>query len=70
MKSSGTFGWPTMVVCQSAACTEHRRALLTLVTSHVHVRVSLDMLGQQVAQSVIFLLQNEVGGVGHAWTFD
>lgn len=37
-----------------------------LVASHVDVGVHLEMLGEKVTESVIFLLQDEVRGVGHA----
>lgn len=37
-----------------------------LVASHVDVGVHLEMLGEKVTESVVFLLQDEVGGVGHA----
>lgn len=45
-----------------------RRAMrLTLVARHQDVLVHLQVLGQEVAESVVLLLDDEVGRVGHAW---
>ena len=40
---------------------------LTLVSSHVDVRMRLEVLGKEVAKGVIFLHENEVGGIGHSY---
>lgn len=40
---------------------------LTLVASHVHIWVGLEMLGKQVSKGVILFLQDEIRGVGHAF---
>ena len=40
---------------------------ITFVSSHIDIRMRLQVLGEKVAQSVIFLFQDEVGGVGHAY---
>lgn len=39
----------------------------TLVSGHKNMGVLLQVLRQQVADSVVLLLQGEVGAVGHAW---
>jgi hypothetical protein len=39
---------------------------LTLVASHPNVWVGLQVLREEVAQGVVFLLQHKVGRVGHA----
>lgn len=42
-------------------------AVFTLVSSHVDVRVSLEMLGEKVTKGVVLLLEHEIGGVRHAY---
>lgn len=37
-----------------------------LVSRHVDVGVHLEMLSEEVTESVVLLLQDEIGGVGHA----
>lgn len=39
----------------------------TLVPSHVDIRVRLEVLGEEVSESVVFLHENKVRGVGHAY---
>lgn len=37
-----------------------------LISGHVDIRMSLDMLGEKVTKGVVLLLEHEIGGVGHA----
>ncbi|RDA83508.1 hypothetical protein CP532_2673 [Ophiocordyceps camponoti-leonardi (nom. inval.)] len=45
---------------------EPKNGLLTLVAGHVDIGMKLEVLREEVAQRMILLLENEVGGVGHA----
>lgn len=37
-----------------------------LVAGHVHVGMFLDMLGEKISQGMIFLVEDEIRGVGHS----
>lgn len=81
MNNSGTLGWATALSKRRALVWQQswqidlkssvelgkgRGGLLAFVTSHHNVRVLLEVLGKEVANGVILLLDQEIGAVRHA----
>ncbi len=70
MMTSGTFGWPTRInrgVSFLNSGGMWRGGLPTLVCRQHDMGRHLEVDAEQVAQGVIFLKEEEVGAVRHAW---